>query len=113
MVWGTVTCIVVAGVFAFLFQSSHFKDFVPFLFIPIVGLVALRFGTWSGVICTVACVLIFADFLFAPFYTLRVNDFEERNSLVWMVIGGLALSEVLGAQPPADRDPTDSSKKRT
>lgn len=102
---------VLAGVVEFAFNNSRFRDFVPFLFIPIIGLVAARFGTWVGIIGTIGCVLIFAEFLFAPVYSLRVSDFGQRNNLVWMVICGFTLSEVLGVQTPTDSKSTDRKRR--
>lgn len=103
---------VIAVTVGFVFHSNRFKDIVPFLFIPIIGLVAARFGTWSGVIGTIGCVLIFAGFLFAPLYSLRVTNSAQRNNLVWMVIGGFTLSEVLGVQTSTDSKATDRKSKR-
>jgi hypothetical protein len=36
---------------------------------------------------------------FAPVFSLRVSDSVQRNSLVWMVIIGIIISEFLGVQP--------------
>jgi hypothetical protein len=80
-IWGTLACMVVAGVVGFVFHSTRFRDIVPFLFIPVIGLVAARFGTWSGIVGTIGSVLIFAEFLFAPVYSLRVTNSAQRNNL--------------------------------
>jgi K+-sensing histidine kinase KdpD len=102
---------VVAGIGGFVFHSTRFKDIVPCLFIPVIGLVAARFGTWSGIVGTIGSVLIFAEFLFAPVYSLRVTNSAQRNNLVWMVIGGFTLSEVLGVQTLTDGKPTDRKRR--
>lgn len=99
-IWATVACIAIAALLAFVFHSSPSKEFIPFLFIPVIALIASKCGTWVGILCTIGSTVIFATFLFEPGFSLRVSNFVERDNLVWMVIGGLALSEILGVQPP-------------
>jgi K+-sensing histidine kinase KdpD len=98
--WGTASCVAVAAFSVFVFHNSRFKDFIPFLFIAVIALVASRFGTWPGILGTIGSTVIFAAFLFEPFFSVRVSDSVQRDNLVWMVIGGVALSEILGVQPP-------------
>jgi K+-sensing histidine kinase KdpD len=98
-IWATVACIAIAGLLAFVFHSSPLKEFIPFLFIPVIAFTS-RFGTWVGILGTIGSMAIFATFLFEPGFSLRVSNSVQRDNLVWMVIGGVALSEILGVQPP-------------
>jgi len=84
-----------------VFHGSRVKPVLPLLFIAIIVIVALRFGTWSGVAGTVAATVIFAELLFEPVFSIRVADVNQRRNLVWMVISGISLSEVLGGRPPS------------
>jgi K+-sensing histidine kinase KdpD len=98
--WGTVSCIAAAAFSAFVFHNSRFKEFIPFFFIAVIALVARKFGTWSGVLSTIGSTAIFALFLFEPIFSVWVSDSVQRNNLVWMVIGGVTSSEILGSRPP-------------
>lgn len=57
---GTVACIVIAALLAFVSQSNPSKEFIPFLFIPVIALIASRFGTWAGILGTIGSTAIFA-----------------------------------------------------
>jgi Domain of unknown function (DUF4118) len=65
----------------------------------IVAFVAVRFGSGAGITGTLAAAVIFAEFLFEPFMSIRVADTVERNALIWMVLGGFMSSELLGERP--------------
>jgi len=92
----TASCLAVAALLTFVFHNSLFKQFIPFLFVAVIGLVAIRFGTWPAILGTIGSTIIFAAFLFEPVFSVRVSNSVQRNNLVWMVIGGVALSEILG-----------------
>jgi K+-sensing histidine kinase KdpD len=100
--WGLVgiaLCFSSAGVFVLAFRASPFKSFLPFLFLAIIGLVARRFGSWPGILGTLGVAGVFAEFLFKPAFSLRVSDTAQRSNLVWMVIIGIVISEILGVRP--------------
>jgi K+-sensing histidine kinase KdpD len=68
---------------------------LPILFLVVVVAVTMRFGTFAGRLGTVCCTLIFATLLFPPLNSLAVRSTDERNSLIWMLIVGLVVSELL------------------
>jgi K+-sensing histidine kinase KdpD len=78
------------------FHASSFRVFFPFLFLAVVVLVAIRFGTLAGVLGTIAAAIIFAGFLFEPRLSLAVRDTAAKSNLIWMIIGGVAISDLLG-----------------
>lgn len=95
----TTLCISAAGVLTIVLRGSMLKGFLPFLFLGVVILIALRFGTAAGILGTVSSALIFAEFLFDPLLSIRIGDLVQRNNLIWMVIGGITMSELLGVNP--------------
>jgi K+-sensing histidine kinase KdpD len=96
---GTALCLSAAGIAAFAFRSVPLKSFLPLLFLSVVLLVALRFGTAAGILGTIGAAIIFAEFLFDPMLSIRVSESSQRDHLVWMVIIGIAMSELIGIQP--------------
>ena len=69
---------------------------MPFLFLAMVIFVAVHFGTLAGVVGTIAAALIFAGFLFEPRMSLAVRDSAAKSNLIWMIIAGIAASDLLG-----------------
>jgi K+-sensing histidine kinase KdpD len=100
-VFGLALCSGLAVSAAFLFHNTRFSTFVPLLFIGVIGFLANKFGTWSGILGTIAVATIFAEFLFEPSFSLHITNSAGKSNLVWMVIGGIALSDLLGV-PPSD-----------
>jgi len=96
---GTALCITSAGALVFIFRESPSKRFIPFLFIGVATFAAAKFGTASGIVGTVGAAIVFAEFLFEPVLSMQVSDSVQRNNLVWMIIAGIAVSELLGVQP--------------
>ena len=84
---------------ALVFHRTQFRSFLPVIFIMVLALLASKFGTWSGILSTIVTAIVFAEFLFGPGFSLRMSSSAEKNNWVWMVIGGIALSEVLGLPP--------------
>ena len=97
---GVILCTAASGFFSLLFHESAFKRYLPLLFISIILLIAIRFGTWAGVAGTLLSSVVFAMFLFAPQSSLIVSDLTARSNLIWMVVGGLILSYFFAATPP-------------
>jgi len=60
-------------------------------------LVAIRFGKAAGIIGTFAAALVFAVFLFRPTLSPLVEDVSARDHLIWMLLIGVILSDLLGA----------------
>jgi len=101
---GVILCTTAAGCFSLLFHESSFKRNLPLLFISIILLVAVRFGTWAGVVGTLLSSVVFAMFLFAPQSSLMVSDLTARSNLIWMVVVGLILSYFFAATPPNKKE---------
>jgi K+-sensing histidine kinase KdpD len=101
---GVILCTAAAECFSFLFHESSFKGYLPLLFIVIILLIAIRFGTWAGVVGTLLSSVVFALFLFAPQSSVIVSDLTARSNLIWMVVVGLVLSYFFAATPPSKKE---------
>jgi Domain of unknown function (DUF4118) len=91
---GTICCTVAAAGLIPIFSSSSIKSFLPLPFLLIVVLVAVRFGRAAGVLGTVAAAFLFAYYLFEP-AGLAVSDPVARAHLLWMLIVGIVISDLL------------------
>jgi hypothetical protein len=91
---GTICSTVAAAGLIPVFYSSSIKSFLPLAFLVIVVLVAFRFGRAAGVLGTLTAAFLFADFLFEP-PGLGVSDPVARNHLIWMLILGVVVSDLL------------------
>jgi len=114
-VFGITVCLSAAGVLTPIFRAIAWKDVLPLAFLSVVLVVAARFGSAAGILGTAGAAIIFAEFLFDPVLSLRIGDSVQRNHLVWMVIIGIVVSEVVGVIPktPPDRDdPKEMSRLR-
>jgi integral membrane sensor domain MASE1 len=94
-----VLCLAAAGLSALAFRVSPYKSFLPLLFLAIIVFVAARFGSTAGILGTIGAAALFAEFLFEPTFSLRVDDSVQKNNLIWMVIVGIAASEIGGVRP--------------
>lgn len=65
----------------------------------IVVVVAMRFGSAAGILGTLGAAVIFAGFLFHPLMSMKVSEAAERSNLIWMIIGGISASELVGIHP--------------
>jgi K+-sensing histidine kinase KdpD len=93
---GAALCTAAAACLTSLFHASSFRQFLPLVFLGVVVLVAIRFGRLAGMLGTVAAALIFAEFLFEPRLSWIVRDSAEKSNLIWMIIGGIVLSDFAG-----------------
>ena len=82
-----------------LVSKSSIRTFLPLMFLLVILLVSLRFGSVAGMLGTVASAIIFAEFLFVPRFSLVVRDSAGRSNLIWMLIVGVVLSELFGSPP--------------
>jgi len=98
-VLGTSLCVLAAGILTLVVRSLPHKGFVPLVFLCVVLLIAVRFGSAAGILGTVGAAVIFAEFLFDPFLSIRVSEPVQKNHLIWMVIIGIAASELVGMRP--------------
>jgi K+-sensing histidine kinase KdpD len=94
---GTGVCLGAAAILSFLFRASPLKSWLPLLFFGVLIFVATRFGSVSGILGTLGAAIVFAEFLFQPTLSLRVNDSIQRGNLIWMIIMGMAASQLAGA----------------
>jgi len=94
-----ILCLAAAGLSALAFQVSPHKSFLPLLFLPIIVFVGVRFGSTAGILGTIGAAALFAEFLFEPTSSWRVDDSVQRSNLIWMVIIGIAASEIGGVRP--------------
>ncbi len=92
---GTGLCVVLALGLTFSFRHSSLKSILPFLFLVVIVAVTMRFGTFAGRLGTVCCTLIFATLLFPPLNSLAVERLDERRSLIWMLVIGVVVAELL------------------
>ena len=75
-----------------MLYGSSLKFALPLFFLAVVLAVAHRFGTIAGVLGTVVAAVIFAACLFSPYGNLHVTNPQARESLNWMLLGGISLS---------------------
>jgi K+-sensing histidine kinase KdpD len=94
---GAGCCIVAATGLTPLLSESSLRSFAPLLLLVVIVLVAIRFGNFAGMVGTIAGAVVFEIFLFRPRFSLLVEDTDARNHLIWMVIIGLIVSDLLGA----------------
>lgn len=93
---GSALCAGVAFALCLTLRSSSIEDAAPLLLIPIVLLVAIRFGVLAGVVGTVASSLVFAVYLFPPLHRAAVSDPQQKSNLGWLLMAGIALSGLFG-----------------
>jgi K+-sensing histidine kinase KdpD len=91
---GTICCTVAAAFLIPLFNASTVKSIIPIPFLLIIVLVAFRFGRGAGVLGTMAAAFLFAWFLYEP-AGLAVGDPVAKSHLIWMLIIGIVISDLL------------------
>ena len=92
---GAGLCVVIALGLTLSFQHSSLKSILPILFLVVIVAVTMRFGTFAGRLGTICCTLIFATLLFHPLNSLAVQSRDERSSLMWLLIVGVVVAELL------------------
>lgn len=80
---------------ALVFSKTQCKLAAPFLFAAVLVLLAGRFGALVSVGGSVLGALIFAELLFAPLHSLRVENEAERATLAWMILLSVSASYLL------------------
>jgi K+-sensing histidine kinase KdpD len=96
---GTGICAFAAALGTVALHGSALKPLLPFLFLAIVILVSLKFGSVAGFLGTAGVALIFAALLFEPMLSVKVDNPIERSNLIWMILGGICASELIGLRP--------------
>ena len=94
---GAGCCAVAAAGLSPIMSQTSFASFAPLIFLVVIFLVAARFGNYAGMIGTIVAALIFELFLFEPRFSLMIDDPASRNHLIWMIVIGLVISDLLGA----------------
>lgn len=100
---GVLFCGVIAALLCVFFQQASFKHVLPICFLLVVVGIAIRFGYFAGVLGTILSALIFAVFLFEPLRKLAVQNQVAKSNLIWMLLGGLALSALFGNSPKREK----------
>lgn len=78
-----------------LFGRNPSSASIPIVFIAVVLLVALRFGTMVGILGSFAAAAVFAYFLFSPLHSLAVENRAARSNIAWMLLAGTVISFLL------------------
>ncbi len=94
---GAGCCAIAAAALSPVVSQTPLASFAPLIFLIVIFLVAARFGNYAGMIGTIIAALIFELFLFEPRFSLLVSDAAARNHLIWMVVIGVVISDLLGA----------------
>lgn len=83
---------------ALYFAGRPHRLLVPVLFIAVLVLIAVRFGTAAAILASVASALIFAHVLYDPQGSFTVSNEAARSSLGWMLLGGIVPAYLLGTK---------------
>ena len=94
---GSCLCCAAALVATILFAESSAKPYLPLLFLIIIACIAVWFGNGAGIVGTIAAGGIFATFLYQPKLSPLIADAAARNHVIWMVLVGIVISDLLGA----------------
>jgi K+-sensing histidine kinase KdpD len=104
---GSAICTAAAVIVTLLLRNVHDTDSLPLLFLIVVGLVAHRFGTSSGILGLVIGGCVFATFLFPPIGHIAIAGESARTNLVMMLLFGLAIAYFYGTGKSDENDPGD------
>jgi K+-sensing histidine kinase KdpD len=96
---GVLICSLAAALSAALFGSHPAAKWLPIVFLAVVFLVAVRFGTLVGIVGSLTAAMIFAYVLFPPVRSLAVADQAARSNIGWMLLGGTVISFLLAPGP--------------
>ena len=75
-----------------LFAGTKVSTVLPLAFIAVLFALARICGMPVAVVGSLICAFIFAHWLFTPTSNWHVDDSAARQSLLWMVVGTIALS---------------------
>lgn len=94
---GALCCTALAAGWVAVFDEAQLDEaLLPLLFLIVIIPIAVRFGHIAGILGTLASGLIFASFL-KPKWSLAIADPAAKHHLIWMLIAGIVLSDLLGA----------------
>lgn len=92
---GIAVSAVCAIAVALVFSRTQWKLAAPFLFAALLVLLASRFGALVSVVGSLLAAMIFAQMLFSPLHSLRVENDAERATLAWMILLSVSASYLL------------------
>ena len=93
---GAVLGSVAAGCVSLVLDEPKVEPSLPLLFLIVIFLIAIKFGSLAGIAGTIGAGLIFASFL-PPRWSLTVTNPASRTHLMWMLLCGIVLSDLFGA----------------
>jgi K+-sensing histidine kinase KdpD len=99
-VLGLLLCGTTASMTSFVFRDHAFKASLPLVFLAVVTVVALRFGSLAGVLGSCSAAVIFALLLFPPIGSLEVRDLHQRSNLGWFLVAGISISFLFASHSP-------------
>lgn len=97
---GIAVSAVCAIAVALVFSRTPWKLAAPFLFSALLVLLASRFGALVSVVGSLLAAMIFAQMLFSPLHSLRVENDAERATLAWMILLSVSASYLLFPSRP-------------
>lgn len=98
---GVTLALIASLISAQVFAGTEISTAVPVCFILVLYLLAWRYGFVAAVIGSLLCAFVFAHYLFDPTGSWHVEDAAARKSLLWMVVGAIAISYLL--TPPTSQ----------
>jgi K+-sensing histidine kinase KdpD len=98
-VLGVLVCAGAAASSVALFGRHPAANWLPIVFLAVVFLVAIRFGTMVGILGSLAAAVVFAYLLFPPMRSVAVTDPAARGNIAWMLLGGTIISFLLAPGP--------------
>lgn len=75
-----------------MFAGTRLSTALPLAFIAVLFVLSYRYGITVAVVGSLLCALIFAHCMFAPTGSVYVENVVDRRSLLWMIVGTIALS---------------------
>ena len=102
---GTGFALLLAILLATLLRGTLLESSLPFLFLGVLVSVAFNFGSSAGILSTLGAAVIFATCLYDPVLSVRIGDKAQRSNVIWMTVGGISLSELLGSRPKSRAGP--------
>lgn len=100
---GAVLCAMAAVLCCSLWNESHVKFAIPIAFIGVVIAIGSKFGRAAGMLGCLVSAVLFACFLFQPLGSVAVATQKGRDSLNWLLLGGLSLSMLFASGSGRER----------
>ena len=88
-------------------RGSSSKEIVLVLYLPLILILALRWGRLAGTIVTIVAG-IFARSLFPPIGSFAIQDMHQRSDLGRFVLAGVVATYLIAPDPTAGNRPSSS-----